>query len=209
MPDGNPFLVSELMDQGSLWTVLRRVALDWSTRIQFACDIASGMVQVHELGRVHRDLKSPNVLVKQINGKMLCKVADFGTATLLDKAMLSSTAVDVVPPRNQTYGVGTPLWMAPEILAAQPYDQSVDVYSYGIVMWELASLQEPWTDVSGPFLGSKLLALIRDEVRPPIQEGWPEVYVEIMRACWATQPSARISFAVAREELSKITSIED
>jgi hypothetical protein len=75
-------------------------------------------------------------------------------------------------------------------------------------MWELASQQEPWADVTGPFLASKLLALIREEMRPPVQADWPEVYVDTMRACWATQPTDRMSFVAARDDLSKIMTIE-
>jgi serine/threonine protein kinase len=107
MPDGRPFLVSELMDQGSLWHVLRNTTLDWPIKIRFAAEIASGMAQVHALDRIHRDLKSQNVLVKLVAGKLRCKIADFGTATLLETAA-STPEFSSAAKRAHTTGVGTP-----------------------------------------------------------------------------------------------------
>ena len=74
LADGSPFLVTELMDLGSLTGVLQRAPLDWTTKGRFALEIAQGMALVHSLHRMHRDLKSGNVLVKLDNGEMRVKV---------------------------------------------------------------------------------------------------------------------------------------
>ena len=191
--------------------VLRDRRLDWSTKQRFAHEIALGMALVHSLGRMHRDLKSGNVLVTAAGGTMRLKVADFGTATLLDMAKGAAVHVmaldelvdspDVrsgsdVNDRVRTKGVGTPLWMAPEVLAgSEDYASSADVYSYAIVMWEIASQVYPWADVQGSFLGNKILKLLRDGVRPGIDIGWPATYVLAMQAAWALQPADRPTFA--------------
>ena len=91
--------------------------------------------------------------------------------------------------------MGTPLWMAPEVLAGRKYGSSADVYSYGIVMWEIAARCEPWSDVEDDFFLDALLKLILDEKRPPVNELWPRSYVALMRQSWATEPQNRPTFA--------------
>ena len=81
------------------------------------------------------------------------------------------------------------------MLAGEAYSASADVYSYGIVMWEMAAQQEPWPDVQGSFICDQLLALVRAGKRPPIEAGWPHAYVAEMECCWATNPVVRPSFA--------------
>ena len=103
-------------------------------------EIARGLALVHSLGRMHRDVKADNVLMTQ---DMHAKIADFGTASLVSMAMGAGpeTTVDVDAQvvsrtgtvRNVTRGVGTPLWMAPEVLGGEAYDSRADVYSYGMV----------------------------------------------------------------------------
>src|SRR3569623_1366021 len=165
---------------GALTDVLRVHVLDWPTKQRFAKEIALGMALVHSLGRMHRDLKSGNVLVTAAGGTMRLKVADFGTATLLDMAWSSTAAVPGGgagdSARNHTKGLGTPLWMAPEVLAGQAYTYSADVYSYAIVMWEIAAQAEPWPNVQGSFIAPKLLTLIRAGRRPVVDSAWPAAY---------------------------------
>ena len=76
---GLPFVVTELMERGTLQAVLEAGPLDWSTKLRYAREVASGMQYVHSLQRIHRDLKSTNLLVSKSNH---VKVADFGTSTL-------------------------------------------------------------------------------------------------------------------------------
>jgi LRR receptor-like serine/threonine-protein kinase FLS2 len=181
---------------------------DWATKKRFAHEIASGMALVHSLGRMHRDLKSGNVLATAVQGRVILKVADFGTVTLAASGgwqMLeqstrresaeTTTAIGVIRLKTQlTKGIGTPLWMAPEILAGHRYGQSADVYSYAIVMWEIAAQAEPWADVDGSFLACKLLDKIDAGERPPVSPEWPGDYVTLMQRCWAREPTLRPSF---------------
>eukprot|EP00048_Salpingoeca_helianthica_P010967 m.157349 g.157349 ORF g.157349 m.157349 type:complete len:1002 (+) comp15164_c0_seq1:353-3358(+) len=96
---------------------------------------------------------------------------------------------------QHTKGVGTVLWMAPEILAGRAYGAAADVYSYGILLWEIASQTAPWADVADAFLGNQLRELIEAGQRPGIEAAWPADFVAVMRQCWATSPSDRPSFA--------------
>eukprot|EP00047_Mylnosiga_fluctuans_P024786 m.170385 g.170385 ORF g.170385 m.170385 type:complete len:1176 (+) comp9926_c0_seq1:488-4015(+) len=204
LADGSPFIVTEFMDRGCLTAVLQTHALDWPTKQRFAHEIALGMALVHSLGRMHRDLKSGNVLVTAAGGTLRVKVADFGTATLLDMArgagligapVAAAHASASLQPRVRTKGLGTPLWMAPEVLAGEDYTYSADVYSYAIVMWEIAAQAEPWPDVQGAFVGDQLLRLLRAGTRLPAERGWPGQYVQAMQAAWALRSEDRPTFA--------------
>jgi serine/threonine protein kinase len=204
---GCPFIVTELMEMGSLQDVLAKNSnLPWSRKYLFAFEIASGMALVHSLGRMHRDLKSANVLVSQRpDGVPHAKISDFGTATLLDAVFNqpepqrngSKPAETSADATTLTTGMGTMLWMAPEMLARQRYTKAIDVYSYGIVMWEIASQKLPWADLQHDKSCMdmiKLLQLLRDGVRPEVGAAWPSPYVEMMTRCWATDAATRPDF---------------
>jgi serine/threonine protein kinase len=100
-----------------------------------------------------------------------------------------------------TKGIGTTLWMAPEMLAGQAYDASADVYSYAIVLWEVAAQARPWDEVNDTFLRDALLALIDGGQRPAVEVDWPADYVRVMRRCWAREPQQRPSFKAVLELL--------
>eukprot|EP00048_Salpingoeca_helianthica_P013389 m.200588 g.200588 ORF g.200588 m.200588 type:complete len:471 (+) comp15497_c12_seq1:120-1532(+) len=224
--DNMPFLVTELMELGALTGLLMPTqkhaspaaaqhALrndDWVTKRRFALEIAAGMSLVHSLGRMHRDLKSGNVLATLAHSNFITlKVADFGTVTLAEnwlvikhESVLSSTQTTSLPLQREnehgrsrtqlTKGIGTPLWMAPEILAGQRYGPSADVYSFAIVMWEIAAQGEPWPDVRGPFLQDTLCTLVHSGKRPAVDPSWPATYVHLMQRCWSSEPEARPTF---------------
>ncbi len=197
MVDGSPFLVTEFMEFGSLRRVLETREVAWDVKVRIALEVARGMALVHSLGRMHRDLKADNILM---TSDMHAKIADFGTAGLVTMAMAISAQQppeeenDVRTMTQRTKGVGTPLWMAPEMLAWKKYDAKVDVYSFGIVMWEIASQRLPWEDVQGTFLLATLLATIESGRRPATSEGWPRGYCAVMEQCWQLAPSDRPDF---------------
>ena len=209
--NGTPFLVTELMEVGSLTGVLQAGPLAWATKVRFSLETARGMALVHSLGRIHRDLKSGNILVTRgVGHTMHCKVADFGTATLVGNAQRAivekgpGERLDERVHTMRTRGVGTPLWMAPEVLSSGKYSDSVDVYSMGIVMWEMASQQEPWPDLKGPFLCNTLLELLLTGARPPVDPAWPVGFCAVMQRCWQTEPAARPRFAELVDQLQDV-----
>ncbi|EQC31209.1 TKL protein kinase [Saprolegnia diclina VS20] len=134
-----PQLVLEYMDGGNLREYLDKkregesVPIEYST-LDVAWVLASALADLHRNGFVHRDLKSHNVL---LSSESYIKVADFGTARAAD--------------RNLTANTGTPAWTAPEVFsstATSTYDSAADIYSFGVVLIELVTLQEPYADVN-------------------------------------------------------------
>ena len=97
-----------------------------------------------------------------------------------------------------TTNVGTLLWTAPEILKEQPYDLKVDVYSFAIVLWEIATRQVPFADISSAWAVRQAVV---DGERPPIPEHAPPQYLSLMTICWSESPIARPTFAEAVRQL--------
>eukprot|EP00035_Acanthoeca_spectabilis_P011822 m.208487 g.208487 ORF g.208487 m.208487 type:complete len:680 (-) comp15455_c0_seq1:2958-4997(-) len=153
---GNGFIITELMTRGSLSAVLSDSSqpLDWPVRMSIALQISLGMEYLHAVPIVHRDLKSANIV---LDGELTAKVADFGTSRLVSKKIPQVTfcpftglaaQVDLeVAKGTMTKGQGTALWMAPEVWRGdENYGSAIDVYSFGIILWEIATREVPWTE---------------------------------------------------------------
>uniref|UniRef100_H2ZLH2 non-specific serine/threonine protein kinase n=1 Tax=Ciona savignyi TaxID=51511 RepID=H2ZLH2_CIOSA len=122
-------IITEFAECGTLKGLISNMAeqLSWRHRTRIARDIASGMAYLHSMQVIHRDLNSANCFIRE-NGMIV--VADFGLARVLPK----STSMG----RRKRYTVvGTPYWMAPEILYYNSYDERVDVFSFSIVLCEI------------------------------------------------------------------------
>ncbi|XP_062519889.1 probable serine/threonine-protein kinase DDB_G0278509 [Corticium candelabrum] len=214
--DGCPFLVVEYMARGSLTSILnnRKIDLEDNLKLRFTADTAKGMRFLHSQRppRVHRDLKSSNLLVSQ---QWVVKVADFGSARLVKDEGISQDAVRGAGPLDLTApllgadyqlssGVGTPSWCAPEILSGQGYGTAADVYSFGIVMWEIWSRELPYVDRNFQSI-LDLKAAVLGGVRPSVLQDEHSDYVELMRDCWACDETSRPTFheiAIRLEEMS-------
>jgi len=108
---------------------------DWSLRLQVACDITAGMAHMHSQGIVHRDLTSYNVVVKKGDaGEWITKVCDFERSREIPESGMI--------PRSDTFA-NSPAWAAPEIIDNRDYSTQADVYSMGVILWELMTLQNP------------------------------------------------------------------
>ncbi|KAK9930786.1 hypothetical protein M0R45_018097 [Rubus argutus] len=144
--------------------------------VKQALDVARGMAYVHGLGLIHRDLKSDNLLI--FSDKSI-KIADFGVARI------------EVQTEGMTPETGTYRWMAPEMIQHRPYTQKVDVYSFGIVLWELITGMLPFQNMTAV---QAAFAVVNKGVRPIIPGDCLPVLGEIMTRCWDANPDARPPF---------------
>ena len=124
-------LVLEYCNKGSLWSVLQNheINLNWEDRKKIALDTAKGVFYLHSFNPpiLHRDLKSLNLL---LDDSFRTKLIDFGWTRKLDIKM--------------TGKIGTYQWMAPEVISNQNYTEKADVFSFGIILWEIASREPPY-----------------------------------------------------------------
>ncbi|XP_051567212.1 dual specificity testis-specific protein kinase 2-like isoform X1 [Myxocyprinus asiaticus] len=129
--EGHLHALTEYINGGNLEQLLNSdVSLSWSVRISLSLDIARGLQYLHSMGIFHRDLTSKNCLVCWENGHCSAVVGDFGLA---EKIPDHRNEAD-----KQTLAVvGSPYWMAPEVLRGEHYDEKVDVFAYGIILCEI------------------------------------------------------------------------
>ncbi|KAA3458484.1 LysM-containing kinase 1 [Gossypium australe] len=159
--EGSLFLVYEYIENGNLSQHLRgssREPLPWSTRVQIALDSARGLEYIHEHTvpvYIHRDIKSANILIDK---KFRAKVADFGLTKLTEVGSAS------LPTRL----VGTFGYMPPEYAQYGDVSPKIDVYAFGVVLYELISAKEAIVKANGSLAESKgLVALFEDALDEP------------------------------------------
>uniref|UniRef100_A0A0D6QWQ9 non-specific serine/threonine protein kinase n=1 Tax=Araucaria cunninghamii TaxID=56994 RepID=A0A0D6QWQ9_ARACU len=178
----NLSILTEFLPRGSLYKLIHRpsIQIDEKRRLRMALDVAKGMNYLHTSNPtiVHRDLKSPNLLVDK---NWVVKVCDFGLSRLKHHTFLSSKST-----------AGTPEWMAPEVLRNEPSNEKCDVYSFGVILWELATLRMPW---SGMNPMQVVGAVGFQDRRLDIPKEVDPVVARIISSCWQNDPSLRPSFA--------------
>ncbi|KAF3786142.1 Serine/threonine-protein kinase [Nymphaea thermarum] len=175
-------IVTEFLPRGSLYKILHRpnCQIDEKRRIRMALDVAKGMNCLHSSVPtiVHRDLKSPNLLVDK---NWNVKVCDFGLSRLKHHTFLSSKST-----------AGTPEWMAPEVLRNEPSNEKCDVYSFGVILWELATLKMPWRGMNPmQVVGAVGFQNRRLEIPKEVDP----LVARIIWECWQTDQNLRPSFA--------------
>lgn len=177
-----PFcIVTQFMSGGSLFSRLHaKESADRLSPTQLsiiALGIAYGMSYLHDQQMVHRDLKSLNIL---LDADDFPKICDFGMART------KSTGSD-----QMTGGIGTSQWMAPEVLVSQRYDEKADVYSYGIIMWEMLTGDVPYRGLRDIQVA---MTVINQNNRPKIPKNCPQNLAKFIRVCWHTDPDKRPDF---------------
>ncbi|KAH7445732.1 hypothetical protein KP509_01G022100 [Ceratopteris richardii] len=170
-------IVTEYAKGGSLrGTLSRKRPMPLRLAVKHALDIARGMEYLHSFSIIHRDLKSDNLLIVDKS----IKIADFGVARI------------EVQTEGMTPETGTYRWMAPEMILHRAYNHKVDVYSFGIVLWELVTGNIPFQNMTAV---QAAFAVVNRGVRPDIPPDCPSVLISIMTRCWDTNPEVRPSFS--------------
>ncbi|KAI4385046.1 hypothetical protein MLD38_003116 [Melastoma candidum] len=130
-------MVTEYMEMGSLYYLIhlsgQKKKLSWRRRLKMLRDICRGLMCIHRMKIIHRDLKSANCLV---NKDWTVKICDFGLSRVMTKS-----------PMQDSSSAGTPEWMAPELIRNEPFTEKCDIFSLGVIMWELCTLNRPWDGV--------------------------------------------------------------
>ena len=197
-------LLSEFCEGGTLFDLLHNrkdVDLSWKQKVKILLDVAKGLNYLHNCKPVivHRDLKSLNLLLSEkIEDEFdtpIMKIADFGMAKI--KANVESSAM--------TANAGTYHWMAPEVLGGSSYNEKVDVYSYGIVMYEVLCREIPFEDTG--LDGMKVAVAVSKGKRPNLEfvpKTCPIDLVALMQSCWDQQPGKRPSMEAVIDKLKGI-----
>ncbi len=130
---------------------------------------------------LHRDIKPDNFLIISLSAKapVSCKIADFGTSRSITQAQEAF---------NHTAALGTPIYMAPEILEHKPYSAKIDVYSFGVMLWVLYTRREPYTELKRQWDIPKYV--IKGN-RPTVPDHCPDAFSSLMSQCWAHEPEDR------------------
>lgn len=126
---------------------------------------------------IHRDLKPPNLLLV-MEGTVL-KICDFGTAA--DKSTY------------MTNNKGSAAWMAPEVFESSSYTEKCDVFSWGIILWEVLSGKKPFDEIGGSAF--RILWAVHKGQRPPLLDDFLPAINELMQNCWHPDPSKRPNMA--------------
>ncbi|KAH3744644.1 Serine/threonine-protein kinase HT1 [Pelomyxa schiedti] len=173
------YMVTEFIDGGDLTRYLYapEYQLPISRLIRLAANIASGMAYLHDtMDIIHRDLKPANVLVKNWDESDI-KICDLGIAR------------DSSTTQMKTVMGGTVGYSAPE-MAYGSYTWAVDVFSYGIMLWEMATRQRAWLHRST----AEITERIRSGLRLDIPRDYPEWLSGLITRCWAHNPETRPHF---------------
>eukprot|EP00033_Pygsuia_biforma_P003527 GCRY01003861.1.p1 GENE.GCRY01003861.1~~GCRY01003861.1.p1 ORF type:complete len:766 (+),score=168.79 GCRY01003861.1:243-2540(+) len=184
----NLCVITEFMPRSSLFQVLRdrTIKYDWQLMVKMATDAARGMNYLHcsKPPILHRDLKSLNLLV---DDAMNVKVCDFGLTKVKQRTYMLTR-------------VGTPQWMAPEVLRNEQYNEKADVFSYGCVLWELYTRQDPYKGLNAMEVGRRVC---NEGLRLPIPPQCPAILKSLITRCFQEDPNLRPSFREILEELKK------
>ncbi|XP_037643461.1 ephrin type-A receptor 4b isoform X1 [Sebastes umbrosus] len=185
-------IITEFMENGSLDTFLKKHDGQFTViqLVGMLRGIASGMKYLSDMSYVHRDLAARNILV---NSNLVCKVSDFGLSRVLedDPEAAYTTRGGKIPIR----------WTAPEAIAYRKFTSASDVWSYGIVMWEVISYGErPYWEMSN----QDVIKAIDEGYRLPAPMDCPVVLHQLMLDCWEKGRSERPKFGQIVTILDKL-----
>ncbi|KAL7718750.1 Protein kinase [Entamoeba marina] len=179
LEDGYVWVVMEYMDSGCLTEILTQyengLRMNEQQMAYVLREVMKGLLYLHNRHKIHRDIKSDNILISS-DGSV--KIGDFGYAAQLTSQRNKRNSI-----------VGTPYWMAPEVIRNKLYDAKADIWSIGIMMMEMTEGDPPYMEL--PPL--RALFLITTKGIPPLKEreSWSKELVKLVESCLMKDPSLR------------------
>jgi len=170
-------LILEYANGGDLRNYIRRYFSknSWTIKILNAYNFAKNLKPIHENGLVHRDLHPGNLLKWSKN----TRITDLGRAENFRETVTHERA-------NEVYGVLP--YVAPEVLMGLAYTPAADIYSFGMILWEMSSGKPPFANEPHDIVLTKKIC---DGERPNIIEGTPQFYIDLMTRCWHADQTQR------------------
>jgi eukaryotic-like serine/threonine-protein kinase len=189
--EGVHFLTMQLVQGHALDRVISEGGLPVARIVEVAAAIAEALAAAHDKGIVHRDLKPANVMVTT-DGRV--KVLDFGLAKELRAVDPTDATYTSAADTQAGVVMGTPAYMSPEQVAGRAVDHRTDIFSFGVLLYEMASGRRPFAGDSSAELAS---AILRD-TPPPLGEVRPDLpadLIRIVRRCLEKEPRHRLQTA--------------
>ncbi|RHZ43846.1 hypothetical protein Glove_851g10 [Diversispora epigaea] len=176
----NYAFILEYVEDGDLHHYLNKkfATIEWQKKIGILRNTVKGIKKIHNKKILHRDLHSGNILIKNNSGWAI--ISDLGFSQ-------PATIKSDLSRKSQIYGIIP--YMAPELFKGQTHSYSSDIYSLGMIIWQLTSGHRFHDQEHGP----KLILDILDGKRPEITKDTPECWANLMKGCWLSDPSQRLS----------------
>ncbi|RIB17992.1 kinase-like domain-containing protein [Gigaspora rosea] len=169
-------LVIDFVKDGDLHHfLLNHNEIDSFSKLSILENTAKQLMKIHNQKIIHRDFHSGNILIHKLSAGVSVNINDFGISRP------ASESSD-----KEVYGVIP--YIAPEILREEKFTTASDIYSFGMIMWEITSGQKPFSDRSHDI---HLIIDICNGIRPPIINDTPQPFVDLMMKCWENDPSKR------------------
>uniref|UniRef100_A0A7S2H492 Protein kinase domain-containing protein n=1 Tax=Helicotheca tamesis TaxID=374047 RepID=A0A7S2H492_9STRA len=168
-------------------------------RLRDAADLADAVRYLHSQKIVYRDLKPDNV---GYDSQGVLKLFDFGLAKELKSRRRNCKGT-----YNLSGNTGSKRYMAPEVALYKPYDERVDAYSFGVVLYEISSMEKPFKDwTAGKHKEEVVEGRFRPKIEHPhgIHSFWPAPLVDLINVCWAHNMSRRPDFDLITQVLDKL-----
>eukprot|EP01112_Ceratiomyxa_fruticulosa_P016566 TRINITY_DN502_c0_g1_i1.p1 TRINITY_DN502_c0_g1~~TRINITY_DN502_c0_g1_i1.p1 ORF type:complete len:506 (+),score=82.07 TRINITY_DN502_c0_g1_i1:199-1716(+) len=185
-----PFcIITEYLAGGSIYESLhkRGARFDLKLVLHFAKQTALALNYIHLCNPpiIHRDCKSENLL---LDAHLNIKIIDFG--------------LSCVKSSNLREQVGSPLWMAPEVLKGEPYNEKCDVYSFAVCVWEFLTAAIPYEECTE--MDELLDLVVVQQKRPRFPRGTPQELIDLLNQCWDPDSEKRLDFTKILDRLHTI-----
>ena len=187
-------LVMEYCEGGTLAQRLAKteISIDFTQQLLWGKQISYGLHALHSVNILHRDLKSDNILLDAFNQ---AKIADFGLSQIKTSSSSQSQKTGSI-----ASAAGTIPWIAPELFEGHAHSKAADVYSLGMVLWEIVARQTPFSGRMAPVIIGMVLAGKRET----LPKECPEVFRLMILACWDGDPQKRSTAEVVGDQFTAV-----